>query len=563
MLDTIYTAYNRWLAIPNLPPALKEELLSIADNPVSVEDRFFCNLEFGTGGLRGILGAGTNRMNIFTVARATQGLANILNSQYRGAKHVAIAYDSRKNGRLFAETTAAVLCANDITAHLFPRPQPTPALSWAVRYLNCDAGICITASHNPAQYNGYKVYGADGCQITAEMAHIIQTAINSVDIFEGTSSISYADACRDGMVQNISETVLDAYVETVLQQGLERVAQPAPLKVVYTPLNGTGLECVSRIFASIGVDDVTVVPQQAQPDGNFSTCPSPNPEDLTALRLGLALSDKTGADLLLATDPDCDRVGVAVRSEDGMQVLTGNEVGVLLLDYICKTRILLERMPRYPVAISTIVSSSMAAKVCAKYGVELHQTLTGFKYIGEQIGRLEAAGETQRFIFAFEESCGYLSGSHVRDKDGVNACMLVCQMARHYKSQGQSLLQVLSTIYEEFGFYKNSLSSYTFEGSTGLQAMKTIMATLRRNPPQTINSLTVLRIIDYAQGVEDLPTEDVLKFFLKDECWLAVRPSGTEPKIKFYCAAKGDTDYQATLRLKALEQWANEVTAQC
>lgn len=530
---------TRWLARPDMPPELRRELESIAQDDVRISDRFYRQLEFGTGGLRGVLGAGTNRMNVYTVGKATQGLAEYILALPGAKKQVAIAHDSRINSRLFAVRTGCVLAANGITAYLYPRLEPTPVLSWAVRALGCDAGVCITASHNPAKYNGYKVYGPDGCQITVEAAKAIQQAIDKVDCFADVRAIPEEEARSCGLLRDTPEAVLDGFVDAVYAQRLPVRDDLPPLKVVYTPLNGAGLECVKRILDKIGVTDVTVVPEQEKPDGNFPTCPYPNPEIREALERGIALCEQVGPDLLLATDPDCDRVGIAVKNGGEYQLLTGNEVGVLLLDFICRVRLRAGNMPEKPVAVSTIVSTDMADAVAEKYGVELRRTLTGFKFIGEQIGLLERQGQADRYIFGFEESYGYLSGPHVRDKDGVNAAMLICQMAQDYKSKGKNLAQAMEELYREFGCYQNSLHSFAFEGQAGFAQMQNIMRTLRSVTPKEIGGHAVERVVDYAPGVSSLPKADVLEFRLAGGAKVMVRPSGTEPKMKLYLFANG------------------------
>ena len=531
--------YDRWFAMPDLPLELHEDLEMIQGDDAAVSDRFYRDLEFGTGGLRGVLGAGTNRMNIYTVGKATQGLAEYILALSGTKKRVAIAHDSRINSRLFAVRTGCVLAANGITAYLYPRLEPTPALSWAVRALECDAGVCITASHNPAKYNGYKVYGPDGCQITVEAAKAIQRAIDKVDCFADVCSLSEEEARAGGLLVDTPEAVLDGFVDAVYAQRLPIGADLPPLKVVYTPLNGAGLECVKRILNKIEVTDVTVVPEQEQPDGNFPTCPYPNPEIRKALEKGIELCEEVQPDLLLATDPDCDRVGIAVKNGGEYQLLTGNEVGVLLLDFICQIRKETGTMPKEPVAVSTIVSTDMADAVAKKYGVELRRTLTGFKFIGEQIGLLEQQGQADRYIFGFEESYGYLSGPHVRDKDGVNAAMLICQMAQWHKARGKNLAEAMEELYREFGCYQNSLHSFTFEGQAGFAKMKGIMQALRVQPPKKIGGLEVERVVDYTPGLNGLPRADVLEFHLAGGAKAMVRPSGTEPKMKLYLFANG------------------------
>lgn len=548
-----HSEYSRWLARPDMPRELRAELESIAQDEAQISDRFYRELEFGTGGLRGVLGAGTNRMNIYTVGKATQGLAEYVLCRPGAKKRVAIAHDSRINSRLFAVRTACVLAANGITAYLYPRLEPTPALSWAVRALGCDAGVCVTASHNPARYNGYKVYGPDGCQITVEAAKAIQQAIDKVDCFENVRVVSEEEARARGLLFDTPETVLDGFVDAVYAQRMPLAGNMPPLKVVYTPLNGAGLECVRRILDRIGITDVTVVPEQEKPDGNFSTCPYPNPEIREALEKGIQLCETVHPDLLLATDPDCDRVGIAVKDGGEYTLLTGNEVGVLLFDFICRMRQQAGSMPAAPVAVSTIVSTDMADAVAKKYEVELRRTLTGFKFIGEQIGLLERQGEAGRYIFGFEESYGYLSGAHVRDKDGVNAAMLICQMAQFYKAQGKNLAQAMEGLYREFGCYQNSLHSFTFEGQAGFAKMQNIMQMLRTKPPKEIGGLAVERVVDYAPGVNDLPKADVLEFRLAGGAKAIVRPSGTEPKMKIYLFAQGPSRALAQKVLGAMQ----------
>lgn len=533
-----HSEYSRWLAQPDMPCELRDELESIAQNETQIADRFYRELEFGTGGLRGVLGAGTNRMNIYTVGKATQGLAEYVLCRPDAEKRVAIAHDSRINSRLFAVRAACVLAANGITAYLYPRLEPTPALSWAVRALECDAGVCITASHNPAKYNGYKVYGPDGCQITVEAAKAIQQAIDRVDCFDDVQAVPEEEARLSGLLLDIPETILDGFVDAVYAQRLPMPGKLPALKVVYTPLNGAGLECVMRILDKIGITNVAVVPTQREPDGNFSTCPYPNPEIHEALEKGIELCEQVQSDLLLATDPDCDRVGIAVKNDGEYVLLTGNEVGVLLLDFVCRIRTKAGMMPKRPVAVSTIVSTDMADAVANKYGIEMRRTLTGFKFIGEQIGILEQRGEAGRYIFGFEESYGYLSGAHVRDKDGVNAAMLICQMAQFYKAQGKNLVQAMEELYREFGYYQNGLYSFSFEGQAGFTHMQNIMRLLREKPPRTIGERLVKDTLDYSMGLNGLPKANVLEFRLEGGGKAMVRPSGTEPKIKLYVFSK-------------------------
>ena len=532
----IAATYDAWRAQPGLPEDLAAELASIQGDEEAITDRFYRELAFGTGGLRGVIGAGTNRMNVYNIRKATQGLADYLNASGL-PKKAAIGYDSRIKSDVFARETACVLAANGITAYLYPRLEPTPALSWAVRYYGCGAGVCVTASHNPAKYNGYKVYGSDGCQITLEAANQIQKAIAAVDCF-AVQPADFDTALADGRIVYCEEACLDAFVDAVYAQRVGDGAGIADLKLVYTPLNGSGLECVKKLLAKLGVTHVTVVPEQEKPDGNFPTCPYPNPEIREAMQKGLELCDKVKPDLLLGTDPDCDRCGTAVPDgKGGYRLITGNEMGIILLDYICRTRIARGTMPARPVAVTTIVSTDMATPVAAKYGVELRRTLTGFKFIGEQIGLLEAAGEADRYIFGFEESYGYLSGAHVRDKDAVNATLLVCEAAAWYAQQGMTLLDAIEKLYAEFGCYRNRLESFAFEGEKGMHTMQALMAGLRAQPPAQIGGLQVTSVVDYNAEGTGLPAADVLEFRLEGGAKLMVRPSGTEPKIKVYLSA--------------------------
>ncbi len=546
-MNSVETLYRRWLAQPGLPEDLAAELRSVEGDADAINDRFYRDLAFGTGGLRGVIGAGTNRMNLYTVRKATQGLADYLNATDL-PKKVAIAHDSRNKGELFARETARVLAANGITACLYPRLEPTPALSWAVRDLGCGAGVCVTASHNPAKYNGYKVYGADGCQITLEAAEKILAAIESIDIFDGVKTVDYDEAAADGRIVTIGEDCINRFVDAVYAQRVGDGAGIDSLKLVYTPLNGSGLECVKKLLAKLGVTHLTVVPEQEQPDGNFPTCPYPNPEIREAMEKGLELCAKVQPDLLLGTDPDCDRCGTAVPDgKGGYRLITGNEMGILLLDYICRTRLARGTMPKDPVAVTTIVSTDMATPVAAKYGVELRRTLTGFKFIGEQIGLLEEEGRADRYIFGFEESYGYLSGAHVRDKDAVNATLLICEAAAWYAQQGMTLLDAMEALYREFGYYRNGLCSFTFEGESGMHAMQRLMEQLRDCPPAEIGGYRVEQAVDYnvEGGYHGLPQADVLEYTLAGGHKLMVRPSGTEPKIKVYLSAVGASEAEA------------------
>ena len=555
---TALNTYRRWLARVE-DDALRAELSALDEvrDAAQIGDRFYRDLAFGTGGLRGVLGAGTNRMNVYVVRRATQGLAAYLKAAGLPLR-CAIAYDSRIGSARFARETARVLAANGVTAYLYPRLEPTPALSWAVRYYGCGAGVCVTASHNPAAYNGYKVYRPDGCQITLEAADAVSKHIGAADHFDGVRLCGFADALADGTIRMIGEDCLEAFLDAVERRSVWDGDRSA-LRVVYTPLNGTGRECVTRILHRIGVTDVTLVPEQAWPDGSFPTCPYPNPEERAALERGLALARETHADLLLGTDPDCDRMGAAVPDGGDYRLLTGNEMGVLLLDYLCRRRSENGTMPARPVALTTIVSTDMADAVAAHYGVELRRTLTGFKFIGEQIGKLEAEGRPERYIFGFEESYGYLSGGHVRDKDAVNATLLVCEAAAWYAQQGKTLLDAIEALYREFGYYRNALCSFAFEGESGMHTMQELMKKLRANAPEDIAGYKVEAVVDYDTDGTGLPRANVLEYHLDGGHKLMVRPSGTEPKIKVYLSAVGETEAAADAVNAALAKAAADM----
>ena len=530
----IQSRFTLWKEKAVDDPDLTAELSALTEEK-EIFERFYRDLEFGTGGLRGVIGAGTNRMNIYVIRRATQGLCNYLKGTDL-PQSIAIGYDSRIKSDLFAREAARVIAANGLTAFIYPRLEPTPALSWAVRYLGCGAGVCVTASHNPAKYNGYKVYGSDGCQITLDVAAAVLKEISALDMFDDVKLITEEAGRAAGRIITIGESCLEAFLDAVQQRSLSN-GEKLDLKVVYTPLNGAGLECVKKILTRIGITDVTVVPEQEHPDGHFPTCPYPNPEIREAMEKGLALCRKVKPDLLLGTDPDCDRMGVAVPEGDDYRLITGNEMGVLLLDYICRKRLENGNMPRNPVAVTTIVSTDMADAVAADYGVELRRVLTGFKFIGEQIALLEEAGELDRYIFGFEESYGYLSGGHVRDKDAVNASMLCCEMTAWYKAKGQTLAQAMDALYEKYGFYRNDLASFTFEGAEGMQKMAVIMENLRNHPPKDLDRKAVTRVVDYQAGINNLPRSNVLEF-QTDCAKVLVRPSGTEPKVKVYLSAR-------------------------
>lgn len=555
--------YALWCEKATDDPDLQTELKSIAGDDEAIKDRFYRDLEFGTGGLRGVIGAGAYRMNVYTVRRATQGLADYVNEAFKNPS-VAISYDSRIKSDVFAKEAASVLAANGIKVHIYTELMPTPMLSYAVRAHKCSAGIMITASHNPAKYNGYKVYGADGCQLTLGAAEIVLKNINKVSMFGGAKLTDYDKAVSDGMINYISQTVIDNYLDEVSKQGIHTdLVKTSGLKVVYTPLNGTGNKPVRAILKKIGIEDVTVVPEQEYPNGNFTTCPFPNPEIKEALALGLKLCETVKPDLLLATDPDADRVGIAVPSDNGYVLFTGNEVGAMLLEYICSERTKLGTMPEDPVAVKTIVTTDVAAKICKEYNVKLIEVLTGFKFIGEQIGFLEDKGQENRYIFGFEESYGYLAGTYVRDKDAVVASMLICEMAAFYRTKGISLLQARENMYKKYGNYVHTQSSFVCEGASGMERMKEIMAGLRSNTPTEIGGLKVTRFEDYAASTSidtetgaktmlTLPKSDVLTFKLTDGASVIIRPSGTEPKIKAYYTTIGKTREEAAALEKTI-----------
>ena len=525
-------------------------------------DAFFQDLAFGTAGLRGTLGAGTNRMNIYTVGCATQGFADYLNANFENPS-VAIARDSRNKSELFVQVTAAILAANGIVAHVYPKISPVPTLSFAVRDLGCSGGICMTASHNPAAYNGYKAYGPDGCQITSEAAKAISAAIANTDAFSGVKAMDFDEAVASGMVKWIDDAVLERYYDAVLSKSVstlsaEQVAE-APLKLVYTPLNGTGLVPVTTVLERADITDITVVPEQREPNGDFPTCPYPNPEIREAMQKGIDLCEEVHPDLLLATDPDADRVGVACKDGDDYTLLTGNEMGVLLLDYIARMRSERGENLSDKVAVTTIVSSAMVDALAAEYGFELRRCLTGFKYIGDIITELSDAGQVDRFIFGFEESYGYLSGDHVRDKDAVNASLLICQMAQDYKLRGMNLAQAMRALYEKHGWWLNRTVSVSFPGAAGAETMRGIMAKLREQAPSELAGRAVEAVVDYEGGVNGLPSANVVEFDVEGGNKVIVRPSGTEPKIKLYVFAKDADRAAADALLDALEAAGREL----
>ena len=533
--------YKRWSEADLEDPALKEELETVKGNDEEIKDRFAVALKFGTAGLRGVLGAGSNRLNIYVVRQATQGLANWVKTQ-GGKQLVAISYDSRINSDVFAKTAACVLAANGIKVRIYDALMPVPALSFATRYYEANAGIMVTASHNPAKYNGYKAYGPDGCQMTDEAADIVYAEIQKTDILTGAKMMDFEEGMAAGMIAYVGDDCKEALYDAIKARSVRPgICETAGLKLVYSPLNGSGLVPVTRILKDIGITDITIVPEQQYPDGNFPTCPYPNPEIFEALRLGLELAEKSGADLMLATDPDADRVGIAMKCPDGTyELVSGNEVGVLLLDYICAGRIEKGTMPEKAVAVKSIVSTPLADAVAENYGVELRSVLTGFKWIGDQIAQLEAAGEVDRFIFGFEESYGYLAGPYVRDKDAIIGSMLICEMAAYYRSIGSSLKQRMEEIYNKYGRYLNKVDSFEFPGLSGMDKMAGIMDELRKNPPAEIGGYSVVKVTDFKKPEETgLPAANVLIYKLEGGAEVIVRPSGTEPKIKTYFTTLG------------------------
>lgn len=544
----IMEEYHRWQQRALKDQDIVNELSEIEGDAIRIEDAFYRDLAFGTGGLRGVIGAGTNRMNIYTVAKASQGLSDYVNSHFpEEARSIAVSYDSRIKSDVFSKVAAGVFAANGIKVHIYPELMPTPCLSFAVRELKCSAGIMVTASHNPSKYNGYKVYGADGCQITTEAAAQILAEIEKLDIFDDVRSMDFETGVEEGKIRYIPESVYTAFVDAVKSQSMldESVEIDKNVAIIYSPLNGTGLRPVLRTLKESGYDNITVVREQEKPDGNFPTCPYPNPEIREAMALGIDYAKKYQADLLLATDPDCDRVGIAVRSREGDYVLlSGNETGMLLLDYICSRRQETGRMPDDPVLVKTIVTIDMAERIAAHYGVRTVNVLTGFKFIGEQIGLLEKDNKADSYIFGFEESYGYLSGSYVRDKDAVDGAFLICEMFAYYRTRGISLLDKLNELYETYGYCLNTLHSFEFEGAAGFEKMQKIMADFRKGV-DSFGGKKVVSCLDYSQGLDGLPKSDVLKFLLEDHCSVVVRPSGTEPKLKTYISVSAENSEAA------------------
>ena len=554
--------YKLWCEKAVGDPDLIKELESIKGNEEAISDAFYKDLEFGTGGLRGVIGAGTNRMNIYTVGKASQGLAAYVNSVSENGR-IAVAYDSRIKSDLFAKTAASIFAANGIKVYIYKELMPTPMLSFAVRRLKCDAGVVVTASHNPAKYNGYKAYGPDGCQLGLEAADYVLSIMNKVDIFDDVKTLDFDNAVAEGKIEYIGDDIIEEYLNCVLACRVAPEADVKSLNVIYTPLHGSGNKPVRSILKKIGVTNVTVVPEQELPDGNFPTAPYPNPEIRQAFECALKLANEIKPELLLATDPDCDRVGIAVRDGEEYKLLSGNDVGALLLDFILARRTENGTLPKNPIAVKTIVTTELCRKIAESYGCELVDVLTGFKFIGEQITMLEEKGEENRFVFGFEESYGYLGGTYVRDKDAVIASMLICEMVAYYKTQGKNLIEVLDGIYKQYGYYICTQKSFTCEGESGMKQIKGMMEALRNDTPKEINGSAVVKFDDYETSVSHdlkngcknkitLPRSNVLCFYMEDGCSLIVRPSGTEPKIKLYIGAVGKTYSEAESKLQGL-----------
>lgn len=552
----IQELYSRWLENASDDNSLTTELKEICGNEEEIYDRFYRSLEFGTAGLRGVIGAGTNRMNIYNVRVATQGLANYLLKNYE-ASSVAISYDSRIKSDLFAQEAARVLAANGIKVYLSTELQPTPVVSYAVRYFKCKAGIMVTASHNPSKYNGYKCYGYDGCQMTDNAASMVYDEICNLDCFKDVKLADFKESLDSGMIEYIGDEFYSSYLDKVQSQSVNKdVCVNSDLSVVYTPLNGAGNKLVRKILDRIGVKDIHIVKSQEMPDGNFPTCPYPNPEIREALEEGLKLCNEVKPDLLLATDPDSDRVGIAVADGDSYRLMTGNETGIMLTNYILSSRKALGTLPANPIMVKTVVTSVLTERIASKYGCELRNVLTGFKYIGEQILELEQNNEENRYIFGFEESYGYLAGTYVRDKDAVVASMLICEMAAYYKKQGKSLANVIDELYEEYGYYKNTTLSFDFEGASGMETMRNIMDGLRKSSLSEMAGYRLLKHTDYLRSFErdfvtgketeiHLPKSNVLAYYLETGNSIIVRPSGTEPKIKIYVTGVGKDQLDA------------------
>ena len=554
----INNEYLRWCSSAKEDIDLVNELATIKDNPEKIEDAFYRDLEFGTGGLRGVIGAGTNRMNIYMVRKASQGLANYVNKKFKEHPSIAISYDSRIKSTLFAKTAAEVFAENGIQVHIYKELMPTPCLSYAVRELHCSAGIMVTASHNPSKYNGYKVYGDDGCQITTLAAEEILNEINSLDVFNDTKHGDYDQFLKNGMIKIIDDKIYTKFIERVKEESVlfgDKIDKS--VKIIYSPLHGTGLKPVTRILKESGYTDVIVVKEQEEPDGNFTTCPYPNPEIKEAMQVGIEYAEKYNADLLIATDPDCDRVGIAVKGDKGHVLLSGNQVGVLLLDYICSQRMKHLKMPIEPTVVKTIVTTDMAFKVADYYRTKVINVLTGFKYIGEQILYLEQQGRESSYIFGFEESYGYLTGGYVRDKDAVDGVFLIVEMFAYYKTRGISLLEKLNELYYRFGYYSDYLNSFEFEGSIGFKKMQQIMEKFRKI--KSFGEYKITWVNDYEKGINGLPKSNVLQMYLTDDISVVIRPSGTEPKLKIYTSIKSNSIEENNRKYKAFFEKISEV----
>ena len=556
-MKTSIEKFNEWVANVKEDQDLINELKTMKDNKPLIEDAFYRDLEFGTGGLRGVIGAGTNRMNIYVIRKASQGLANYINKHF-DKPSISISYDSRIKSDVFSKTAAEVFAANGIKVFIYKELMPTPCLSYAVRELHTSGGIMVTASHNPAKYNGYKVYGSDGCQITTEAAAEILSEINNIDPFK-TKHSSFEENVKNGMITHIDDELITKFINRVKEESVlfgEEIDKN--VKIVYSPLHGTGLKPVTRILKETGYKNVVVVKEQEEPDGNFTTCPYPNPEIKEAMALGMEYAKKENADLLIATDPDCDRVGIAIRNGEDYVLMSGNQVGVLLLDYVCSQRVKHNKMPANPVYVKTIVTTDMANKVAENYGVAHKDVLTGFKYIGEQILFLEKKHQETAYILGFEESYGYLSGSYVRDKDAVNGSFLIVEMFAYYKSKGISLLDKLNELYKKYGYYSNYLNSYEFEGAQGFKKMNDIMEFFR-NKVKELDGVKIQEIKDYDKGIEGLPKSNVLKLIFANGDSVVVRPSGTEPKLKIYISLCGksvsDNDNKYRSLIKCVEEY--------
>lgn len=541
----ILEKYNYWKTNVKEDQDLIDELSALTKDEEKLEESFFKDLSFGTAGLRGVIGVGTNKMNIYTVRKTSQGIANYINNEFSiKDRKVAISYDSRIKSDVFAKTAAGVFAANGVKVFIYKELMPTPCASFAVRELACAAGVMITASHNPSKYNGYKVYGNDGCQITDEVADKITNQINAVDPFKDVKKIDFDEGLKQGLIEFIEDSFISKYIDRVKQESLlKNIEVDRNAKIIYTPLHGTGLKPVTRILKEAEFSRVFVVKEQELPDGNFTTCPYPNPEIFEAMELGIEYAKRENADLLLATDPDCDRIGIAVKNKDEFKLLSGNQTGVLLLNYICELRKLTNSMPEKPFAVKTIVSTDMIKSICDYYGVTLYNVLTGFKYIGSLIKKLEVEKPKEKYIFGFEESYGYLSGTYVRDKDAVNAALLIAEMFAYYKTKGISLIDKLNELYTKFGYCYNKCDNLYFEGTAGFKKMQEIMGIFRKMSGN-LGDFKIKKATDYLVGIDGLPKADVVKFDLENGASILVRPSGTEPKIKIYSTviAKNEND---------------------